>query len=340
TVSPDILISTVNNIGVAAAITTDEEGNLYVADSNDWKIKKTDVATREQTIVADFAGLSVYDMEIAPSGDIYIAGYNGVVKINAIGGARTVITNTGAIYIGLGIDKTRGWLYIARDGNTKLQKVSIADNSITDMDGVWDRPTDVAVDKDGNLYVTQFGQTDDNSLKKVNLATDNSTVTIASRFINAPLKLVVDQDGVAYVAGATSGVVKVLADGSTVDVPTDMPQVATVALDKVTGIVYAANDNSFAGTVVMKKIAKVGYYTISPALPAGLTINENTGVIGGTPTTSTPATDYKVTTLNTFGSASGIINITTLSGNADLASLTSIPALSPAFDSGTISYSA
>ena len=50
-------------------------------------------------------------------------------------------------------------------------------------------------------------------------------------------------------------------------------------------------------------------YSVSPALPAGLTINTNTGVISGTPTTVTAAANYTVTATNSSGSGNFVVNI-------------------------------
>src|ERR1019366_8858232 len=51
-------------------------------------------------------------------------------------------------------------------------------------------------------------------------------------------------------------------------------------------------------------------YSVSPALPAGLSINLATGVISGTPTTATAAANYTVTASNTCGSSTVPVNIT------------------------------
>jgi hypothetical protein len=50
-------------------------------------------------------------------------------------------------------------------------------------------------------------------------------------------------------------------------------------------------------------------YAVSPALPAGLTLNTSTGVISGTPTTLATAADYTVTAANTGGSTTASVNI-------------------------------
>ena len=51
-------------------------------------------------------------------------------------------------------------------------------------------------------------------------------------------------------------------------------------------------------------------YSVSPALPAGLTLNTTTGVISGTPTAAAAAADYTVTASNSGGSATVLLNIT------------------------------
>jgi hypothetical protein len=50
-------------------------------------------------------------------------------------------------------------------------------------------------------------------------------------------------------------------------------------------------------------------YSISPALPSGLSINTTTGVISGTPTVTSGATNYTVTATNSSGSGVSVINI-------------------------------
>jgi subtilisin-like proprotein convertase family protein len=50
-------------------------------------------------------------------------------------------------------------------------------------------------------------------------------------------------------------------------------------------------------------------YAVSPALPAGLTLNTSTGIISGTPTTLTAASDYTITATNTGGSTDASVSI-------------------------------
>ncbi len=55
-------------------------------------------------------------------------------------------------------------------------------------------------------------------------------------------------------------------------------------------------------------------YSISPALPAGLSFNTSTGVISGTPTAVSLATDYTVAATNSGGSTNATVNITVRPG--------------------------
>lgn len=53
-------------------------------------------------------------------------------------------------------------------------------------------------------------------------------------------------------------------------------------------------------------------YSVSPALPAGLTLNSTTGVISGTPTAGIAATTYTVTASNSGGSTSTTISFSVI----------------------------
>ena len=56
----------------------------------------------------------------------------------------------------------------------------------------------------------------------------------------------------------------------------------------------------------------VASYAVTPALPAGLTLNTSTGVISGTPTSVVPTATYTVTATNSFGSTSASVSITVI----------------------------
>lgn len=51
-------------------------------------------------------------------------------------------------------------------------------------------------------------------------------------------------------------------------------------------------------------------YSISPSLPAGLSLNPSTGIISGTPTSASNLTTYTITATNSYGSTTTTITIT------------------------------
>jgi hypothetical protein len=54
----------------------------------------------------------------------------------------------------------------------------------------------------------------------------------------------------------------------------------------------------------------VDSFTVSPALPAGLTLNKTSGTISGTPTATTASANYAITAVNAAGSVTDSVNIT------------------------------
>ena len=52
-------------------------------------------------------------------------------------------------------------------------------------------------------------------------------------------------------------------------------------------------------------------YSVSPALPAGLSLSASTGIISGTPAAATATASYTVTASNTGGSTTATLTITT-----------------------------
>ncbi|HAO99540.1 MAG TPA: hypothetical protein DCQ83_05800, partial [Fibrobacteres bacterium] len=82
------------------------------------------------------------------------------------------------------------------------------------------------------------------------------------------------------------------------------------------GLTYTTNPAVYAGGTAITANAPhftsggAGTWTVSPALPAGLTLNASTGVISGTPTSATSAANYLVTASNNLGTDTETVNIT------------------------------
>jgi hypothetical protein len=96
-----------------------------------------------------------------------------------------------------------------------------------------------------------------------------------------------------------------------------------VTLAAPSSLTYSANPVSYpTGSAITNNNptssgGAVASYSVSPALPTGLSLNTGTGVISGTPTVATAAANYTVTATNATGSTTVAVNITvTSSGSA------------------------
>ena len=97
---------------------------------------------------------------------------------------------------------------------------------------------------------------------------------------------------------------------------------ATVALSITvndvapSGLSYSANPVTYdRGTAITPNMptssgGPVVSYSVSPALPGGLSLSATTGVISGTPIAATPAANYVVTATNSGGNTTASVNIT------------------------------
>jgi len=82
--------------------------------------------------------------------------------------------------------------------------------------------------------------------------------------------------------------------------PTSLSYASPVVLER--GLAIMSIGPSTAGGTITS-------YTISPALPTGLSINSSTGVITGTPTVISPRTTYTITGSNVTGSLTATLDI-------------------------------
>lgn len=93
----------------------------------------------------------------------------------------------------------------------------------------------------------------------------------------------------------------------------------TITLGAPTNLVYDNNPalgyvlgGTFPTMTPSSQGGAVASYSVSPALPAGISLNTSTGVISGSPTATSSQTTYTVTATNATGSTTGNVTITVL----------------------------
>ncbi len=207
-----------NPYGVAV----DGSGNLYIADTNNHRIRRVDAATGNISTVAGSGATG--NIGGAYSGD---------------GGAATSARLNAPI--GVAVDGS-GNLYIADRNNHRIRKVTASTGNISTVAGSGtqgssgdgaaataaqiSRPRGVAVDGSGNLYIANQ---DNNSIRKVDASTSNIS-TVAGRAtsdgaaataaqLNFPYDAAADGSGNLYIADAGSHSIRKV-DASTGNIST------------------------------------------------------------------------------------------------------------------------
>jgi streptogramin lyase len=234
-----------------AGITIDKAGNLYVADYVNNMIRKVDPSLNVTTlaghkvagfdngkgILASFTG--PLDVAVDNSNNVFVADYvNEVVRKISIDGTVSTFSKvklTGSsdfnfhFASGVATDKNDN-IYVVDQSSYQVKKITpagaislIAGSGTRGiLDGKGDKagfysPFMIAVDKDGNLYVT-----DKSTVRKIDingnvttvagLSTDGAVdgpVNIAS--FNNPVGLIVDANGTIYLADTGNNLIRKIA---------------------------------------------------------------------------------------------------------------------------------
>ena len=296
-------------------IAADGAGNLYIADTGSNKIRKIVISTG---VVTTFAGTGA-------------SGY-----LNGTGSSATFSAPTGlAIY--------SGYIYVADAGNHKIRKILISSTVVTAVCGSssnvsgnvngsttatrFNNPTGITFDAAGNLYVADQG----NNLIRKFVASTSSTLagggigtatngTGTAATFNAPSGVAADPYGNLYVADKSNNLIRKI-DTSWGTVTTFAGTIASGHADgrgtaatfsTPTGIAVDPFGNVLVADQGNNLIRKITTYTITPALPAGLTFETSTGTIFGTPTVASAATSYTINCRNSAGADSATVTIATL----------------------------
>ncbi|WP_295673405.1 cadherin-like beta sandwich domain-containing protein, partial [uncultured Mucilaginibacter sp.] len=296
--NPVIISAGLNNI---TGITSDAAGNIYVAENGNNAVRK--IPAGGGTAVTIGSGF-VYPTGVAvdASGNVYVVDYgnNAVKEILASNGSIiTLETGFNGPY-GIALDASKN-IYVADASNNEIKEFLVGTTTPIILGSGFNHPTGVAVDASGNVYVADRGN---NLIKKIP-AGNGPPVTLGGGSGN-PNGLSVDAAHNVYFADTNLPYITEItaAGGSNIIVGSGFYLPTCVNID-ATGNIYVGDN----GNGDVKKIS-FGLFTIKPALPAGLSFDNTTGIISGTPTAVSPATNYSVTASNSSGKSTAVVKIT------------------------------
>ncbi|TZF86380.1 T9SS type A sorting domain-containing protein (plasmid) [Pedobacter sp. BS3] len=291
-------------------IAIDSAGNVYVSDIQNERIRKISPAGQVSTLAGD----------------------------GSVGSSDGAGTSASFYYpFGLSLDST-GNLYVADRANHRIRKVTVsgtvstfAGSTAGSIDGTgtsakFNNPVGIAISQAGDFYIGDFNN---NKIRKITSTGEVTTFagtgsagsadgSVATASFNGPFGMAFDGAGNLYIADYTNNKIRKIAPTGTVSTLAGSGTgaltdgIGTAASFKNPADVAAdADGNLYVADYLNDRIRKIVTtgYTINPSLPTGLTFDNKTGVISGTPTVVSPATDYVVTAYNSAGSSSDTISI-------------------------------
>ena len=206
------------------SVAIDRNGNVYIADTNNQRIRKVDTKGTITTF-ADFSVPSYNGnrnptyLAIAPDGGVLVNAGPGISKIAANGSLTTVVNSSQLNgLVDFTSDPSGNIYYI--DSNLTVRKIDPSGNTTTPAGGVLATCTAflhrcITTDSAGNVYFPGPGNAIANSLAKLTPAGMLTTIRISG--VSQIAGMAVDVAGNIYLSdvGAHDQVVKVAPDGAT-----------------------------------------------------------------------------------------------------------------------------
>ena len=303
---PALFYSGVTPYGVAI----DGAGNVYMAVPFNSAVMK--IPAGGGTPVSIGSGfLEPTGVAVDDRGDVYVADAgNNAVKVISAGGVATIGTGFSSP-TGVSID-ANGNVFVADFGNSAVKEILAGNGATVLLANGLDEPYMVATDGAGNIYATETG-----SNFVVEIPPGGGAAARIGSGYSSPAGIAVDGSGNVYVCNKQSSTVEMIPAGG------GTPVILGSGFSGPIGLTIDASGDLYigdSGNNAIKELKPVGGYYVSPLLPAGLLLNNSTGMISGMVTSNTPATDYTITAYNTSGSSSAVVSIATSVLNISYAS--------------------
>ncbi|WP_170845831.1 DUF6443 domain-containing protein, partial [Parapedobacter composti] len=278
------------NFGYPQGLAIDGSGNIYVTDRSNHRIRK-----------------------ITPSGVVTTVAGSTAGFANGTGTAARFNLPTD-----IAVDAS-GNLYVTDEQNHRIRKITpsgvvttLAGSGVQgNVDGVgtsarFNVPQGITIDGSGNVYVgDQLGS-------RIRRITPSGAVTTISTGVSRPISL--ERDGTTgnLYAGellahrirriTPGGVVTTFAGTGSAGSANGSP--LSAGFNFIAGIAFDGQGNMYVSDMMNNRIRRIGTgqgYSISPALPPGLSFNRTTGTISGTPSAAAASATYTVTAYNAGG---------------------------------------
>jgi len=319
------------NFGYTSPVGTavDAAGNIYVVDATTATVSRLPAGGGTPVILASDPTFSLPEcIALDAANNIYMgdAGNGNVYKIAAGTNTVSIIGSTIPNVLSLALDAA-GNVY-ACNGTASIFKITPGSSHsvvVKTLHGV----RSIALDALANMYAYDSYSVSDghdggtfyqNIYKLPNIT--GTPVAIGGAIPNVqPRCISADAQGDVFVGiggngTESSGIYEIPASNNTetnLIAPASNPPTAFNIDGK--GNIYYCD-----GTAVYEMNPSGGYF-LNGALPAGLSLDNTTGTISGTPTKAAPATNYTVTAYNSSGSTTASVNITVTTPNPYLKSI-------------------
>ncbi len=324
-----------------SAVAVDAAGNVYMADAFNAAVKK--IPADGGPPVSIGSGF-VYPTGVAvdAAGDVFVADPSaGLVSEIPVSGSQSTLGSGFVVTpVAVAVDQS-GNVYVIDGGGSTLFKIPAGNGTPVLLGSGFNELTALTVDQSGNLYVVDGGA----SIVYEVSEKGGVPVDVGGSFV-FPTGVAVDASGIVYVTDSDAGTIyKLSACGCTeVAIGTGFNEPNGLAIDGA-GNVYVAD----SGNNLVDMISPVGGYFVNTTLPAGLRMNDTTGVISGKPKKLSTAANYIITGWDADGPGSAIVNITVVAPPVPVISYatpqtyvagTAITPLNPSNSGGAVAFPA